>query len=91
MPENGKDIVETIRLSPLQAISGGPYAYFHRQKSKKLVVKIPPGIHAGQRIRLAGMGKDGKGGGNNGDLYLIVQIQNPRLQSIKNNIIKLFK
>jgi len=91
LPEDGKDILDTIRLSPEHAISGGPYAYFHRQKSKKLVVKIPPGIHGGQRIRLAGMGKEGKGGGNNGDLHLKVQIRKPRLHSIKNNIAKLFK
>jgi DnaJ-class molecular chaperone len=91
LPEDGKDTLDTIRLSPEQAIRGGPYAYFHRQKSKKLVVQIPPGIHAGQRIRLAGMGKDGKGGGNSGDLYLKAQIQKPRLHSIKHNIAKLFK
>ena len=91
LPENGRDITETIWLSPEQAYKGGPYAYFHRQKAKKLVVKIPSGIRANQRIRLAGMGKDGKGGGNSGDLYLKVQIRQPALQSLKNKIRKLFK
>jgi len=91
LPEDGKDILDTIRLSPEQALRGGPYAYFHRQKSKKLVVKIPPGIHAGQRIRLVGMGQEGKGGGSSGDLHLKVQIRKHRLDSIKNNITKLFK
>jgi DnaJ-class molecular chaperone len=91
LPEKGQDITETIRLRPDQAARGGPYAYFHRQKAKKLVVKIPPGIQANQRIRLAGMGKDGKGGADSGDLYLKVQIRQPPLQSLKNNIRKLFK
>ena len=52
---------------------GGPYAYFRRWKSKKLVVKIPPNVPYGQQIRLSGMGKDGKGGGKSGDLYLKIE------------------
>jgi DnaJ-class molecular chaperone len=51
-----------------------------------LVVKIPPGIREGQRIRLAGMGEVGKGGGTPGDLYLEVKIKQPLLQKIKSMI-----
>ena len=40
LPEKGKDINEIIALQPQHAQNGGPYAYFHRKKSKKLVVKI---------------------------------------------------
>ena len=91
LPEDGGDILETLRLSPQQAISGGPYAFFHRQKSKKLVVKIPPGVHDGQRIRLAGMGEDGRGGGSNGDLYLKVRIKKSWLHFINSHLAKLFR
>jgi curved DNA-binding protein len=37
-------------------------------------VKIPPGVRDGQRLRLAGKGEDGTGGGPPGDLYLRVRM-----------------
>ena len=86
LTEKGKDFEDTIRLTPEQARQGGPFAYFLRKKSKKLVVKIPPGVSEGQRIRLAGMGEDGKGGGTPGDLYLRVQIKRPLIEKIKKSI-----
>jgi DnaJ-class molecular chaperone len=82
-PEQGADIQDTIRLTPELAHDGGPYAYFHRQKKKRLVVKIPPRIREGQRIRLAKMGHEGKGGANAGNLYLEIQIKKPFLKKIK--------
>jgi len=42
--------------------------------TKKFEVTIPRGIAAGQRIRLAGQGGAGIGGGPNGDLFLIVKL-----------------
>ena len=83
LPENGADINEGIYLSPQHAREGGPYAYYLKKKAKKIVVKIPPGVREGQKIRLAGMGEDGKGGGAPGDLFLKVHITKPLLQSIK--------
>jgi len=81
-PEDGADVHDNLYLNPQQAL-GGPYAYYLRRKSKKLVVKIPPGIRDGQHIRLTGMGQDGKGGGKPGDLLLKVHIRKPLLKSIK--------
>ena len=43
--------------------------------TKKFEVTIPKGIGDGQRIRLAGQGGMGIGGGPNGDLHLIVKLQ----------------
>jgi curved DNA-binding protein len=37
-------------------------------------VRIPPGVHEGQRIRLAGQGGAGAAGGPPGDLYLRVRL-----------------
>ena len=45
---------------------------------KKFEVSIPKGVRDGQRIRLSGQGSSGAGGGPNGDLYLVVRIQNDR-------------
>jgi DnaJ-class molecular chaperone len=42
--------------------------------SKKFDVTIPRGVRQGQRIRLAGQGAAGIGGGPRGDLFLIVDI-----------------
>jgi DnaJ-class molecular chaperone len=83
IPENGADIHEVINLSPQQAREGGPYAYYLKRMKKKLVVKIPSGIKEDQKIRLAGMGEDGKGGGTPGDLFLKVHLTKPLFQSIK--------
>ncbi len=82
-PRPGRDITDTIRLTAEQARQGGPWAYSHRTLGKKLVVKIPPGVREGQRIRLAGMGSPGQGGGAPGDLYLHVVVRRGLLERIK--------
>lgn len=83
LPEKGQDRRDTIQIAPEMARNGGPYAYFVKEKSKRLVVKVPAGVRDGQLIRLAGMGSDGKGGASAGDLYLAVRIRKPMLQKIK--------
>jgi len=44
-------------------------------KSRRLAVKIPPGVKDGQRIRLAGQGGPGAGGAPAGDLYLRLRVK----------------
>ena len=44
-------------------------------KSRQLNIKIPKGVRKGQRIRLAGQGSPGVGGGRAGDLYLDVDFE----------------
>ncbi len=43
-------------------------------RMKRLEVKIPPGVHTGSRVRIAGEGGQGTGGGGKGDLYLRVRV-----------------
>ncbi len=43
--------------------------------NKKFDVSVPKGVRDGQRIRLAGQGSRGAGGGPNGDLYLVVRLK----------------
>jgi curved DNA-binding protein len=44
-------------------------------KSRRLTVKVPPGVKDGQRIRLAGQAHAGSNGGPAGDLYLKVHVK----------------
>lgn len=87
-PSPGKDLHDKISLSPDHAAQGGPYAYLLKESGTKLLVKVPPGIRAGQKIRLARMGKAGSHGGPAGDLYLKVYIKRTVAQTLKHLAVK---
>lgn len=55
------------------------------QSSRKIRVRIPPGIRDGTRIRCRGDGEEGEYGGPSGDLYLIVQVEPHQLFTMKGN------
>jgi curved DNA-binding protein len=74
---NGAEREITLRAQQLDA-QGRP-AF----KTRTLSVKIPPGMHPGQFIRLAGQGMPGHGGEPAGDLYLEVRIAPHRLYRIE--------
>jgi molecular chaperone DnaJ len=44
-------------------------------KKRTVTIRIPPGVHEGQGIRVAGEGEPGRDGGPNGDLYVYVRVQ----------------
>ena len=73
----GKDIVDIIRLSPHKAHTGGPHEYTNWRRNKKIVIRIPPNIREGQKIRITGQGEEGISGAEAGDLYLKVHIKKP--------------
>ena len=91
LPEPGADVVEPVKLSAEMARTGGPFAYHHRRQNKRLVVHIPPGVRAGQKIRLAGLGEPGRGGARPGDLFLDVDIRKPLLGRIGHFVSGLFR
>ncbi len=82
-PVRGKDLEDIIYLDPQQALEGAKGKYLHRKRSKELMITIPPGIGEGQKIRLRGMGKEGKDGGEPGDLYLNVKIKKSLLRRVR--------
>jgi len=82
-PGKGKDLEESIYLDPRQALEGAKGKYFHRKRSKELLITIPPGMKESQKIRLKGMGELGKDGGEPGDLYLKVKIKKPLFEKVR--------
>ncbi|ASW57196.1 DnaJ C-terminal domain-containing protein [Plantactinospora sp. KBS50] len=72
----GADSEAEIELSVEDAYAGGQRRITLRTASgpRSFDVTIPAGVADGQRIRLAGQGATGVGGGPPGDLYLLVRI-----------------
>jgi molecular chaperone DnaJ len=57
-----------------------------RQMDKRVIrITIPPGVHEGQAVRVAGEGEGGAGGGPNGDLHCYITIKDHALFSRHNN------
>jgi len=85
LPERGEDIEDGITISSEVASAGGKvlYNYAKPDNPRDLMIKIPSGIREGQKIKLKGMGKDGRHGGESGDLYLKVKVHTPFPKKIK--------
>jgi len=55
--------------------------------TERIAVKIPPGVDNGSRIRLQGMGDQGRNGGPGGDLYIITRVRpHPGLERKGDNL-----
>ena len=81
----GGNAEATLPITVEEAVQGGTkeiaLADPATGQRRTLSVKIPPGVRSGQRIRLAGQGSPGFGGGEAGDLLLKVEIQpDPRFK-----------
>jgi curved DNA-binding protein len=75
---NGGDSEATLTISLEEAVQGGKREITLSDATgqrRTLSVKIPEGVRPGQRIRLAGQGQPGVGGGSAGDLFLKIEIE----------------
>jgi curved DNA-binding protein len=78
--ERGADIEGDIMVTLEEAMRGSIRSVSVRRPSGRAVktetyqVKIPPGVTEGQKLRVAGHGEAGSGGGESGDLYLRVRL-----------------
>lgn len=97
-PSRGADAEAKLELSLEEAYRGGGKTLTLQEQvvgesgpqlsTKTLNVNIPPRIKDGARIRLAGQGNPGPGGGEPGDLYLKIKIlPHPRFNLEGENII----
>jgi DnaJ-class molecular chaperone len=70
----GEDLYHEIYLSQEEAASGvdKKIKYKRGKEKKKLIVKVPPGVTQGTKVRLRGMGLEGA---IPGDLFITVKIK----------------
>jgi len=70
----GEDLYHEIYLSREEAVSGvdKKIKYKRGKEKKKLIVKVPPGVTQGTKVRLRGMGLEGR---TPGDLFITVKIK----------------
>jgi curved DNA-binding protein len=78
--KRGGDQEAVLELSLEEAARGGKRK-ISLGDGRDFDVEIPPGVRDGQRIRLAGQGSAGAGGGPSGDLFLRVRLKpDPRFR-----------
>ena len=70
----GADLEAMVDLSLEEAAAGGPLRV-SLGDGRSFTVNVPAGVRDGQRIRLAGRGGEGIGGGSTGDLFLRVHLR----------------
>ena len=69
---------------PCRACRGGGRV----KKTRKLNVKIPPGVEDGSQLKISGEGEAGERGGPNGNLYVYVNVkQHPIFERAGNDIL----
>ena len=74
LPAKGSDLHRDLTISSEEAASGCEkrFSYKRGKEKKRLLVKVPPGVTTGTRIRLKGMGLEGR---QPGDLYLRIEVK----------------
>jgi DnaJ-class molecular chaperone len=73
---NGQDTYAEIDIDFEEAIDGTQRKISIKRgdKVERITVKIPAGVDNGSKVRVAGKGQPGFGGGKSGDLYLHVRV-----------------
>ena len=75
-PQKGGDLEMETDVSFRDAVQGAEKVIAFRRNGKReeLRVKIPAGVDNGSKIRITGKGGQGEGGGEAGDLFMIIRV-----------------
>jgi curved DNA-binding protein len=71
-PRRGQDYEQPVEITLEEAFNGTRRVL--EKDGRRIEVKIPPGVKTGSKVRIAGEGAPGIGGGTTGDLYLKVTV-----------------
>ena len=77
-PRGGRSVEAHLTIPFLTAVRGGETSINVQRengKAESLVVKIPPGVDNGAKLRLKGQGEPGPKGGQRGDLTIIIGVE----------------
>ncbi|MEM6284024.1 MAG: J domain-containing protein [Chloroflexota bacterium] len=69
----GRDIEHNVTITLREAYDGTTRLI--TKDGRRVTVNIPAGAATGTKVRLSGEGEPGSGGGENGDLYLIIDVE----------------
>jgi len=69
----GQDLEASVEITLEEASRGTGRVL--EQDGRRIRVKIPPGVRNGSKVRVAGKGNPGYGGGPPGDLYLNIKVE----------------
>jgi len=73
----GQDLEQEVQVTLREAYTGTTRLLeiqLPNGQTRRIEAKIPPGVNTGTRVRMAGQGMPGAGGGPPGDLYLVVRV-----------------
>ena len=79
-PIKGPDVVTSATLSLRDAVAGTTVEL--TADGRTMTVRIPAGVHNGQKIRLRGKGRPGRDGGENGDMVITITVAKHPVYSI---------
>ena len=77
-PRGGRSLEAHLSIPFLTAVRGGETSINVQRgegKQENLVVKIPPGVDTGAKLRLKGQGEPGPKGGPRGDLTIVITVE----------------
>ena len=79
-PQKGADVLTSATLDLRDAVAGTTVELTADGRTMK--VRIPAGVHDGQKIRLRGKGREGVNGGENGDMVVSISVNKHPVYSI---------